>query len=79
MSKKRIEITLKELLKSFGSSIAKPYDKRIIHERTGLEFYVQSKERYGDWFTLACAEEFQLEWTGHYTGIRKSFYLEKED
>jgi len=78
MSKKRIEVTVKELWKSIKSNVAKPYDKKVIHTITGLEFYVQSKERYGDWFTLACREDINLKWKGHYKEIKKSFYLEKK-
>jgi len=79
MKKEKIELTLDEILKSIKSSESKPYDKKIIHTKTGLEFYVQSKERYGDkWFTLACRDDINLKWTGHYTEIKKSFYLEKK-
>lgn len=78
MSKKRSEITLKELLKSI--KIGKDdFDKRMVHEKTGLEFYVQSKERYGDkWFTLACKDDINIKWTGHYIEIREAFYFEKK-
>jgi len=79
MSKKRIEVTVKELLKSMNSSEAKPYGKKIMHTKTGLEFYVLGKERYGDkWFSLAYKDDINLKWRGHYIEIKKSFYLEKK-
>lgn len=76
---KRIEITVEELLKSIKLNETDSYDKRLIHAKTGLEFYVQSKERYGDkWFNLACKGDINIKWAGHYIEIKKSFYLEKK-
>jgi len=79
MGPEKIKITIEELLKRFRSCKANPYDKRIIHTETGLEFYTQSKESYGDWFTLASEKDFHLKWSGHYDDLQKYFHFEKEN
>lgn len=76
----KTELTLDELLQSLRASNANPYDKKIIHTGTGLEFYIQCKSEYGDWFTLACVKEYNLKWRGHWEHDSMSdyFHLEKK-
>jgi len=73
-----VPLTLEELERAHGDCIAHPYDKKIIYKETDMEFCVQSKESYGDWFTLAYLKDHHLKWHGHFDDLRKLFYLEKK-
>jgi len=51
-----------ELRRAHTNCIATPYDKRIIHTQTGLEFYVEGFR--GSTVVLASQGDFRLKWSG---------------
>ncbi|MBR9703213.1 hypothetical protein GOV10_04195 [Candidatus Woesearchaeota archaeon] len=74
-----IKVTQEELRTYHASSDVNPYDKRLFHTETGLEFCVQSctrsDEKHGDILTLSARNEWHMKWEGLFMDVPEYFHL----